>query len=195
MKGYVINLDSRPDRLELFKENKFPFEVERVPGVVASCGQDGCTEAHLSVLRKKHEFPFIVFEDDCKMIEPWETVELALSQLPQAWDGLWLGASISKWLKRYSDNLYRLNRGYTLHAVIYNSQKMIDYILENHNTPSGTHLDVFYRYHIFEQYACFITFPMCATQRAGVNNITGEYVDYEEYMLRLFKKYTKKYKK
>jgi len=46
MKAFVINLDSRSDRLKLFREQEFPFEVKRVPGIVALRGEDGCTASH-----------------------------------------------------------------------------------------------------------------------------------------------------
>ena len=54
MKAFVINLDSRSDRLKLFREQEFPFEVKRVPGIVALRGEDGCTAAHLSILKKQN---------------------------------------------------------------------------------------------------------------------------------------------
>ena len=33
MKAYVVNLDSRPERLETFKENTFPFDITRVSAI------------------------------------------------------------------------------------------------------------------------------------------------------------------
>lgn len=189
MTGYVINMDNRPDKLERFYQNKFPFEVIRIPGVKSENGVDGCTEAHLSVLRLKHTFPFVVFEDDCKLVHSWEVVNIAMKQLPNEWDALWLGANLRKPIKQYSKNLYTLKCAYALHAVIYNSQGMIDHILQNHNTPSGTHLDRFYRWNVQYNFKCFLISPMVAMQEAGINDVSGVYTDSEEHMLNQFKKY------
>lgn len=190
MKGYVINLDSRPDRLELFRKNEFPFEVERVPGVVASCGQDGCTQAHINVLSMDHEYPFVVFEDDCMMLEPWSFVEEVMKQIPiDQWDAIWLGAMLKVRLTRATENLYRLKRAYALHGVIYNSPKMVDFILNHHNTSPGTNLDVFYRYVVQDHFKCYIIKPLVATQRAGYNNVAVVYADYEQEILRRFKEF------
>ncbi len=180
MKAFVINLDSRPDRMKLFKENRFPFEVTRVSGVVASCGEDGCTQSHLQVIASQHEFPFVVFEDDCMMIRPWSIVEKALSQLPNKWDALWLGATIRQPLVKYSTNLYKLRNAWCLHAVIYNSREMIDYILQNHNTPSGRNLDIFYHLQVMNAYRCFVTYPLCATQRNDYSDICKKKIDYNK---------------
>ena len=81
MKAYVINLDSRPDRMKLFLENKIPFEVERYSAILMPKGEDGCTASHMDLLSKQTEFPFIIFEDDCWLIEDWSIVEKAMNIL------------------------------------------------------------------------------------------------------------------
>lgn len=180
MIGYVINLDSRPDRLAEFRKQQFPFEVVRVPGIVASCGEDGCTASHLLAITKQDKFPFVVFEDDCVLSEPWVFVETIMKQLPSTWDALWLGGNVKKQLRRYSENLYHCKSTYALHAVIYNSKNMVEYILRKHHTPSGKNLDIFYRFDVQQNFNCFITYPMLATQRPGISNINGGFVNYEE---------------
>lgn len=190
MKATVINLDSRPERWQTFQErNKFPFEVERFPAIVASCGEDGCTQSHLAVIQSQTEFPFIVFEDDCIMLQPWSVVEKIMEQLPLCWDALWLGATLTRPLKRQSNNIYRLSRSYCLHAVIYNTQRMIDYILRCHNTPQGKNLDIFYYRDVQDKFNCYITYPICATQTEGYSDIamkeTGSWIiehSYNEYI-------------
>lgn len=195
MKSYVINLDSRPDRLIDFQKNKFPFEVERIPGVVASCGEDGCTYSHLQILEKQKEYPFIVFEDDCEMIESWDVVEKAIKQLPPDWDGLWLGVNPQNHLVRYSANLFYLKQAYTAHAIMYGSKRMVDYILKNHNTPSGKNLDIFYCHVLQHQFNCFVTYPLVATQKPGLNDISETYVDYSKEIIEGYKKFIKKEQK
>ena len=105
MQGYVINLDSRPDRYEAFQKNDFPFVVKRFPGIVASCGEDGCTQSHMYLLNRMKDFPTVIFEDDCTMLESWDVVTEAMSQLPRNWDLLYLGATLRRPLIKYSKNL------------------------------------------------------------------------------------------
>ena len=86
--------------MEQFRENKFPFEVERYSAIVAPKGEDGCTFSHMDILDKQTSFPFTIFEDDCLLIKDWSLVEQAMSQLPLNWDALWLGANICTRLNR-----------------------------------------------------------------------------------------------
>lgn len=191
MTGIVLNLDGRPDRLKEFQKQEFPFHITRLSAVRAGCGEDGCTQSHLMALSSICEYPKVVFEDDCVMLEPWSVVEKAMSQLPKDYDALWLGANLQHKLERYSENLFRLKEAYCLHAVIYNSPAMVEYILQNHNTPSGKNLDIFYHREVFERFKCFITAPMCATQRAGVSNICMNYTDFAGELMENFIKNTK----
>jgi hypothetical protein len=190
MIGYVINLDTRHDRMESFNKNEFPFEVIRIPGILTKTGQEGCAMSHINVLKNHTELPFAVFEDDCKMLYPWEEVQKCIDQLPRYWDALWLGATLKKHLIRYSHNLCKLRMAYALHAVIYNSQRIVDYILENYKISAKVPIDNYYRHVVMERFRCYITYPMMATQEASVSDITGEYVDYGDYMSKQYKKYT-----
>jgi hypothetical protein len=189
--GFVINLDGRPDRYMEFIQQEFPFKVERIKAIKSRIGEDGCTQSHLLALRTIKEFPTVVFEDDAKMLVAWSYVEKIMQELPVDWDGLWLGVNLQSPLEQYSTHLYKLTDAYCLHAVIYNSQEMIDYILENHNTPSGKNLDIFYHSHVFDRFNCYCVSPMCATQRAGVSNICNDWTDFADELQERFEKMTK----
>ena len=191
MRAFIINLDSRPDRLESFLKQSFPFEVERFPGVVAERGQDGCAASHLAVIGRQTDFPFVVFEDDCMLIRPWSIVEEAMSQLPADWDALWLGAMVKQRLKRYSCNLYRLKRAYSLHAVIYNTKRMVDYIVTQHYRTNGENLDVFYCHEVQARFNCFITYPIVATQRSDVSDIGGKFTNNAEDIVTYYNTYVR----
>jgi len=172
MKAYVINLDNRPDRMETFKENIFPFDVERVSAIKMDNGALGCTLTHFEIFKKNTEYPFVIFEDDCQFIEPWSLVEKAMSQLPDNWDALWLGATLDAPLKRYSENLFRLRRAYCTHAIMYNSPKIIEYILNNFLPFDGRKIiDVFYHKDVQENFNCFITYPMTTIQRNSMSDV------------------------
>jgi len=189
MKAYVINLDKRPDRMKLFLENKIPFKVERYSGLVRAKGEDGCTDSHMDILSKQTEFPFIIFEDDCWIIEDWEIVEKAMTQLPSNWDALWLGANLRIRLPRYSENLYWLRRAYCTHAIIYGSKRMVDFILEKKEAlAKGQNFDIFYCKDVQRRFNCFITYPMVATQRSDYSDIAKVETNNAQYLLQEYKK-------
>ncbi|HUX57067.1 MAG TPA: hypothetical protein VMV77_08840 [Bacteroidales bacterium] len=190
MKATVINLESRPKRMVDFRKNNFPFEVKRFNAIKTDPGWFGCTASHLQAIREQTEFPFVIFEDDCVLLQPWSMVEMAMSQLPADWDMLWLGATNVRSVERYSNNLFRMKGAYCAHACIFNSQRVYDYILTNHKrffkSCEGTDhrpvIDVFYVVEIQERFNCFITDPICATQSVTYSDIEMKVNDYEPYI-------------
>lgn len=178
MKAYVVNLDERTDRMEEFNKNEFPFDVERFSAIKTVSGGEGCTLSHFKLLKEQREFPFVVFEDDCKMLKPWSFVEDAMKQLPEDWDALWLGATLDAPLERYSENLFRLKKAYCTHAIIYNSRELIDYTLANYPTAKCKRtIDVFYYLYVQEKFNCFITYPVTTKQFGGLSNVMGRHWD------------------
>jgi hypothetical protein len=190
MKAYVINLDERPERMASFNKNEFPFEVERFSAIKTTgwgWGGDGCMLSHFEILKKPHEFPFVIFEDDCVMIEPWSLVEKAMTQLPPDYDALWLGATLDAPIKRYSENLFRLKKAYCTHAIIYNTQAIIDYTLTNFPTSKIGRgiMDVFYYEDVQEKFNCYITYPMTTKQAEGWSDVMQRVPDNSEYQWRI----------
>jgi len=178
MKAYVINLQSRTDKLINFYKNDLPFKVQRFNAIIDSPGDNGCAKSHLSIIATQKEFPFVIFEDDCVMLQPWSEVEKAMSQLPDNWDALWLGATLTHPLKRYSDNLFRLRRAYTTHAIIYNSARITDYILKNFRVKkTKSIIDLFYFSDVQDRFNCFITYPLIATQSEGISDVAKKETD------------------
>jgi GR25 family glycosyltransferase involved in LPS biosynthesis len=193
MKAYVINLDNRPDRMKLFERNKIPFEVERYSARKAIKGEDGCTLSHMDILSKQKEFPFVIFEDDCVLLEDWSVVEKAMSQLPSDWDALWLGANIRIKLPRYSANLFSLRRAYCTHAIIYGSKKMVDFVVNKYQffVPKGQNFDIFYSRDVQKRFKCFITYPMVATQLSDYSDIAKKFTDNSQELINRFNRWAK----
>jgi GR25 family glycosyltransferase involved in LPS biosynthesis len=190
LKAIVINLDERTDRMEQFKKNEFPFEVERFSAFKMESGQDGFTLSTRTLLSQITEFPVLICEDDCVMLENWMVVQRAMAELPDDADALWLGATLTQPLEKYSEYLFRLKRAYTTHAIIYYSKRMVDYIL-NLNVPSGINLDIFYFLHVQKEFNCFITNPICATQSDGYSDVSGQEMKFYDYIIESYNKFTK----
>ena len=180
--AYVINLDHRTDRMESFRKNNFPFEVERVSAIQTDDGAIGCAKTHMSILEKQVDFPFIIFEDDCVMVQTWSLVEDAMNQLPFYWDMLWLGGTLDYPIPRYSKYLYWLKRAYCTHAIVYGSHKVVDYILKNYDY--SVPIDVFYYQKVQPNFNCFITYPMTTMQLSDKSDIMGRDVDESDQIWR-----------
>ena len=198
MNSFVINLDRREDRMVSFNKNKFPFEVKRFSAIETSDGTMGCNLSHLSILEQQSEFPFAIIEDDCKMVAPWSDVENAMSQLPDDWDALWLGATLDGKIERYSANLFRLKKGYCTHFVIYNTPKIVNYIIEElpkfiATTKGKPIIDLFYYEYIQRIFNCYITYPMMALQAEGYSDIMKRTPGLDEHQWRhdQYNKFTK----
>lgn len=192
MRGFVINCKKSTERLRLFRENPIPFNVdvfEATEGTTPADRDYVSGLSHLAILKQQTEFPFAVFEDDCVLLQPWSLVETAMTQLPEDWDALWLGATLQSPIKRYSDNLYRLTKGHALHAVIYNSKKIIDYMAENYNRSKFKVLDVLTAYHAQPRFNCFVVYPIAATQRSCISDINGRFLDNYNEIINNYNKY------
>jgi len=188
---FVINLDSRLDRLNEFKQNKFPFEVERFPAIKMNPGIKGCNASHVAILNKECELPFAVFEDDCKLVDDWCVVENAMQQLPEDWDLLLVGANLNSPLEQYSANLFKVKNAWTTHALIYGSQGVVDYIRQN-MPKDTTPIDVFYSKNIYPRFNCFVVSPLVAIQRGSFSDVNNGIRNYEELMITNFKQNTTK---
>jgi hypothetical protein len=186
--AWVINLDHRPDRLEAFQKQNFPFHIERFSGIIDKDGEVGCKKAHLGILTKQHKFPFVVFEDDCQLINDWCYVDKAMQQLPENWDMLYVGANLQEPLERYSENLFHLHGAWCAHAIIYNSQRVVDYIVENKDKKDA--LDDLCKTEVEKKFNCFVVYPMVATQRGSNSNVVPGYRDYRKLLEDNFAKHT-----
>lgn len=186
--SWVINLSDRKDRLTEFYSQAFPFEVKRFEAIKHNPGIVGCNLSHHEILKQATKFPFIIFEDDCKMIEQWDVLYNAMKQLPKDWDMLYLGANCHEPIKKVSENLCRIVQGKCTHAIMYNSQRVVDYILRELHKPE-TIIDGFYCSDVCYKFNCYITYPMMAVQRAGESDIVDGYRDYENLLRTNFNKY------
>jgi GR25 family glycosyltransferase involved in LPS biosynthesis len=191
MKAYVINLKRSTERLAQFREQEFPFDVELFEALEGDTNEHrdwACSLSHIEVIKKITEFPTIVFEDDCIMLQPWSFVEEAMKQLPSDWDSLWLGPNLQKPVQQYSENLYRLHSGHASHATIYNSQRMIDACVAMYNTKDFRCFDAMCAYHIQPKFNCYCIYPIAATQRSCISDINECFLDNYNVIVDSYKK-------
>jgi len=189
IKAYCINLDERTDRWEQFTSQEIGIPVERFSAIQRAGGNQGCLMSHLEVMRKCED-EILIFEDDCKLLQPWGIFECAYNQLPSNWDMLYLGANIIKPLNRYSSNLFRLFCAWTTHAILY-KRKIIDIILKDgyDKIIKFKNYDTYLAHRIQSTNNCFIVYPCFATQFGSYSDVVRHYREYPEIESN-FKKYT-----
>ena len=189
MKTIVINREDRPERLAATKEqlDRFGIEFEVFPAVIG--GWKGCRLSHLGVLEKYiNEDRILIFEDDIHFLQyPQQALEKAFNELPEDWDLLYLGISPLKKYERYSEHLFKVNGGYTTHAILYNNRddSVIEYILRHRDNVIKW--DLFLSNVIHPLFKCFCIYPMTVTQRRERSD-TCKYADVSS-ILRNYQKY------
>jgi len=186
---YCINLSERTERWEQVSAEfkRIGIEkVERFNAIRMSPGFQGCRESHLAILEQCRGFSrFTIFEDDVQFVgDLWEVLRKVDKQLPAAWDMLYLGAHLMAPVQKYSENLYHLTNAYCTHAIIFNNPELPDFILSHREGMRK--IDVFYQSVIQEQFNCFISYPMIATQSDSYSDIINRQTRYSRQMIDNF---------
>lgn len=167
MINYCINLNRRPDKWAYARAEfeRVGVRVVRFTAFDTKPGWIGCRDSHLAILELcKEEDVFAIYEDDVKFLQSWSIVEKAISQLPDDWDCLYLGASPKEPQERYSENLFRLKNAHVTHAIIWYNRTggAIEYILSHKSDIRK--VDDYLAIVIQPMFNCFVTYPMAATQ-------------------------------
>jgi GR25 family glycosyltransferase involved in LPS biosynthesis len=149
------------------------IRVTRFTALDTKPGWVGCAMSHLTLMEQnKNEDRFAIYEDDVKFLHRLELVHIAMLQLPDDWDCLYLGASPKEPQQRYSGNLFRLKNAHVTHAIIWHNRKggVVEYIL-SHSSHIRKY-DDYLATVIQPQFNCFVTYPMIATQQTIGNSDT-----------------------
>ena len=139
-----INLDNRPDRLKLIKEELVKLgadenKMHRVAGVfVPKNGHKGCIQSHILALRiaKLNNWPTVgIFEDDAELnenVSPTDfgtKLQSALSELPPNWDVLMLATANTQKIKIPNKQIIEQLKLSTTGSAYIVNQKYYDKIL------------------------------------------------------------------
>lgn len=113
-------------------------------------------------------------EDDC-VFRDLGYLEQALSELPEDWDIVYLGANLVCWNngepqpERYSEHLFRIKNAWTTHAIGYN-RKCVFEILAKQPALSTQMFDQYLSGRLSE-FNAFVVAPMVAYQRPRKSSI------------------------
>ena len=173
----VMNLDSRPDRLEQFTQemNRQGIAFERFPSIQHEVGWYGYNLSIRAVFEKYKDVEnLFLFEDDCYFEADFD--RSILEELPDGWDGFWLGSNLqSDHHNKVTPRLYRLENGWTTHAVLL-SKAFREWCLSTWNGELV--FDEWVRVNALPIRKCYVLSPMIAFQRPSHSNIIGGFADY-----------------
>lgn len=198
-KAYLINLDSRPDRLQTCLtefENIKSIEIVRFPAIKADPtlmsknppGAVACIKSHIEILKNnldKNE-NILVLEDDVKLInketfdENWTKVKEWLDKNEHLWD-TFTGGSV---FGRYGDvksilnnelSIVSLQKAYSSHFIYYNK-----YFIKNviNLDPCKAHADGLHLY--YPNIRIAIQVPLIATQHTSSSDVSFETKDWSD---------------
>lgn len=204
-KIYVINLPSRPDRLEEFKNSSskigFDFQVFKAFGPkeieeiinsndfykMMNINQDhyrksaaGCFLSHLTIIKEAKEKGYkkiMILEDDCDFTENFaDKFHTLFEKLPDNWDFLYLSGSLPEFVEKF-DGHARVSQVFTTHSYVLN------------HTAYDRIIEYLSKYFLIKEVdACytdlhknlnsFIALPFLTYQRGSFSDIQQIYTDY-----------------
>ncbi len=199
---YVINLDSRPDRLnasiEEFKKIGLT-SINRMPGQVYTYAPDaytngaiGCMLSHKLCLeealrQKKNVF---IFEDDIEFL-PYDNLTEIIDQCCEElesidWSLVYFSGNLLRPAFQKSNRLAKLTHAQS--TVAYGVKyEFIEKLLSYFPTTTFTEpIDMTYANRVIPENNCYITIPMIAIQRKGYSDIECKEVDYSQYLQKRY---------
>lgn len=155
---------------------------EEIPGPHQSF--NASTKQMLSDFYAADASTCLILEGDC-VFQELDQLEIALKELPNDWDIVYLGANLICWNQgdepkpdRHSDHLFRIRTAWTTHAIGYN-RRVIPFLLENQPGFSVETYDNWLSRQL--QYLnAYVVSPMVAWQRPHYSGIWGRDVDYTD---------------
>lgn len=188
-KIYCINLDNRVDRWKksniFFTENM--INVERFSAIKNSNGALGCALSHTEIIKiaKQQNFKnVLIFEDDFNFINyDYKIIKDSFNELPEDWDIFYLGFNPTEKLINYSQNLYKINGAWCLHAYAVN-YKFYDYILNNFVLP----IDMLHK-NAQKKYNFYGIKNVICTQRNEYSDIQNSFCNNQDVILESFRAY------
>lgn len=183
MQVKIINLDSRPDRMQEVLEELPKLgikEHERFSAIHG--GALGCDKSHKECL--KGDGPILILEDDCTFEENASKIfAKAVDQLPADFDMLYLGANVKSKAVRYSDNLFSVSGGvHTTHAILWSDKgrKIMNQMWAC--GMQGT-IDQYLAVEGLKILKAFVCWPMIALQGDSYSDVRLQWFDYRAEML------------
>jgi len=201
---YVINLDSRRDRMIEFREgmkslgildHEIDEKIERFSGIVPERGPGalGCTLSHLAIVKNAKELGYekiLVFEDDAIPFGvSFKHLDGIIEDIKnENWDVYYLGYNSHHVLDLHSNYSLEARDLFSTHAVAYKSS-FFDRFIGDQERGLIDVFDVWLRYEIQTNMKCLASYPMLFIQSTSYSDIEKKNVNYDIQIER-YQKYT-----
>jgi len=191
---YVINLDSRPDRMIEFRngmrslglqDREIDEKITRISGVVPAKGPGvlGCILSHLKIAKMAKKAGYekiLVFEDDAiPYIAGLEYLDGVIKDISaEDWDLYYLGYNSHHPLDLHSPNSLKAKDLFSTHAVAYRSS-FFDKFIQDYENNRIEIFDVWLRYSVQNTLKCLASYPMTFIQSRSYSDIEKKNVSYD----------------
>lgn len=173
----VINLDRRTDRMEQFdnQAKHWNIKYERMRAVEASDSRFGCKLSHIAALSKYDTEVTFIFEDDSMFVDNFEAqFEMTMSNVPEDWDMLYLGAHLLQ-KEPYNDYWVRSLECSSTHAYAVR-RRVKDKLIKRAMSMDG-HTDVAFA-SLHKEIKAYAARPTLVYQGASYSDLQKQEVDY-----------------
>ncbi len=153
-------------------------ETTSIDGLPISKGDIGCAKSHQKVARIAKERNldcYAVFEDDVELVADFrEQFTKYIKQVPSDWSIIYLGGNHDGGVKMVTDNVAKVVRTYTTHAMIVRSNiyDQIIGVLDNHEKVDISIAS------LHDRFNCYTFIPPLAFQRFGYSDILNRHANY-----------------
>lgn len=195
---FCINLNHRPDRLELFNNEVLKYDLgkyTRFEGVLGSSirneinsnlldGEIGIIKSNIEVLnysKSKNYKSILIIEDDCYFTDEVNNLVNKFDLIPNDWDMLYFGGNHNTHMRvepplNINEHIVKLHNTYSAHMIAIKS-KLFDIIIPL-LLKYDKQIDVIYS-ELQKKYNVYSFYPGVAKQRSGYSDIQNKDVDYE----------------
>lgn len=198
----VINLPEREDRLletsTLLNEYEIPYFVfEATKHTNGALGLVSTMQRLFSNCIMLGYERILVFEDDVRFLEPKESFNSIMDKCVDGlkstdWGLFYAGVQLARpFTGKLTDNLFRINCGYSTHAVAYSRAAMTYFVNANVTEP----IDNFFVREFQPRHPCYCAYPLLATQRTNYSDICKEEVNWDKYISGNYEKFYLEYKR
>jgi glycosyl transferase family 25 len=178
-RAVVINLPSRPERLESFTlgaaKHKIDFDVWQA--IEHPFGAIGCLQSHQAILREFKESgdeSWAIFEDDCLFVGDFEQrFHQFFDAVPVSWDALWLGGKHAERPTTMHEHASIITDVRLSHAYVL-SYRPVDALLSlsAEGLPGTSHVDKMWSDLLSKRALTYSPTPWLCGQASGYSDIT-----------------------
>lgn len=141
----------------------------------------GCLKSHLFIYNemiKNNYNNILILEDDCIIKDDINKYKNNINYCIQNNYGLfYLGGTHSKNPIKINDNFYKCEKTHTTHSYMI-SKDCAKYIIDNINNYEKE-IDVYLSEIIQKKFNCYCLYPSIFSQKDGISDIQGSYVQYQ----------------